>query len=68
MSERLLRPKEVCKLLGVSYTTLRRWIKEGRVKAVQTIGGKYRIPESEVRRILSRAEVREIRAVIYTRV
>jgi predicted site-specific integrase-resolvase len=38
------------------------------VKAVQTIGGKYRIPESEVRRILSGAEVREIRAVIYTRV
>ncbi|MBE9390788.1 IS607 family transposase [Fervidicoccus fontis] len=68
MSERLLRPKEVCELLGVSYTTLRRWIKEGRVKAVQTIGGKYRIPESEVRRILSGAEVREIRAVIYTRV
>ncbi|MGC8678525.1 MAG: IS607 family transposase [Fervidicoccaceae archaeon] len=68
MSERLLRPKEVCELLGVSYATLRRWIKEGRVKAVQTIGGKYRIPESEVRRILSGAEVREIRAVIYTRV
>ncbi|MGC9187625.1 MAG: IS607 family transposase [Fervidicoccaceae archaeon] len=68
MSERLLRPKEVCELLGVSYITLRRWIKEGRVKAVQTIGGKYRIPESEVRRILSGAEVREIRAVIYTRV
>ncbi|HEU97378.1 MAG TPA: helix-turn-helix domain-containing protein, partial [Fervidicoccus fontis] len=44
MSERLLRPKEVCELLGVSYATLRRWIKEGRVKAVQTIGGKYRIP------------------------
>ena len=64
----MLRPKEVCELLGVSYATLRRWIKEGRVKAAQTIGGKYRIPESEVRRILSGAEIKEIRAVIYTSV
>jgi len=38
------------------------------VRAVQTIGGKYRIPESEVRRILSGAEIKEIRAVIYTSV
>lgn len=68
MSERLLRPKEACKLLGVSYTTLRRWIREGRVKAVRTVGGKYRVPESEVRRILSGAETREVRAIIYARV
>ncbi|RLE47946.1 MAG: IS607 family transposase, partial [Candidatus Methanomethylicota archaeon] len=68
MSERLLRPKEVCRLLGVSYVTLRRWIKEGKVRAVQTLGGKYRIPESEVKRLLSGVEVREIRAIIYARV
>ncbi|MEM4970822.1 MAG: IS607 family transposase, partial [Sulfolobales archaeon] len=68
MSERLLRPKEACRLLGVSYTTLRRWIKEGRVRAVRTVGGKYRIPESEIRRLLSGVETKEIRAVIYARV
>jgi len=68
MSERLLRPKEVCRLLGVSYVTLRRWIKEGKIKAVQTLGGKYRIPESEVKRLLSGVEIKEVRAVIYARV
>jgi len=64
MSRRLLRPKEVCDLLGVSYSTLRRWIKEGRIRAVQTLGGKYRIPESEVSGVVSK----EVRAIIYARV
>jgi len=66
--ERLLRPKEVCSRLGISYSTLRRWVKEGRIRAVQTIGGRYRIPESEVRRLLSGVEAREVRAIIYARV
>jgi len=52
--ERLLRPKEVCRILGVSYPTLRRWIKKGWIRAVQMPSGKYRIPESEVRRFLER--------------
>ena len=64
----MLRPKEACKLLGVSYVTLRRWIKERKIRAVRTLGGKYRIPESEVKRLLSGVETREVRAVIYTRV
>ena len=63
-----MRPKEVCRLFGVSYVTLRRWIKEGKIRAVQTLGGKYRIPESEVKRLLSGVEAREIRAIIYARV
>jgi len=36
----LLRPKEACSLLGVSHSTFRRWIREGRIKAVQTLDGK----------------------------
>jgi len=67
-SEHLLRPKEVCRILGVSYPTLRRWIKEGKIRAIQTIGGKYRIPESEVKRLLSGVIGKEVRAVIYARV
>jgi len=63
-----LRPKEVCRLLGVSYVTLRRWIKEGKVGAVRTLGGKYRIPESEVKKLLSGVETKEVRAIIYARV
>jgi putative resolvase len=50
-SERLLRPREVCRRLGISYSTLSRWVREGRIRAVRTAGGKYRVPESEVRRL-----------------
>jgi len=67
MSEKLLRPREACERLGVSYSTLRRWIEAGYVKAVRTVGGKYRVPESEVRRILE-SRAREMRAVVYARV
>jgi excisionase family DNA binding protein len=68
-AERLLRPKEVCQRLGISYPTLARWVREGKIRAVRTAGGKYRIPESEVRRIAEGLSVsKEVRAVIYARV
>jgi len=68
-SERLLRPKEVCRRLGISYSTLSRWVREGRIKAIRTAGGKYRIPESEVRRIAEGLLIsKEVRAIIYARV
>jgi len=67
--ERLLRPKEVCQRLGISYSTLSRWVREGRIRAVRTAGGKYRVPESEVRRVAEGLPIsREVRAVIYARV
>jgi excisionase family DNA binding protein len=64
--ERLLRPKEACQLLGISYSTLLRWIREGKIRAVTTEGGKYRVPYSEIKKYLERRE--ETRAVIYSRV
>jgi len=65
----LLRPKEVCRRLGISYSTLSRWVREGRIKAIRTAGGKYRIPESEVRRIAEGLLIsKEVRAIIYARV
>jgi len=65
----LLRPKEVCWRLGISYSTLSRWVREGRIRAIRTAGGKYRVPESEVRRIAEGLPIsKEIRAVIYARV
>jgi len=68
-TERLLRPKEACQRLGISYPTLARWVREGRIRAVRTAGGKYRIPESEVRRIAEGLPTSsEVRAVIYARV
>jgi excisionase family DNA binding protein len=67
--ERLLRPGEVCRRLGISYSTLSRWVREGRIKAVRTAGGVFRVPESEVRRIAEGLPItKEIRAVIYARV
>ena len=64
-----MRPREVCQRLGVSYSTLSRWVREGRIRAVRTAGGKYRVPESEVRRIAEGVPVsREVRAIIYARV
>ncbi|BDB98682.1 IS607 family transposase [Saccharolobus caldissimus] len=64
--ERLLRPKEACQLLGISYSTLLRWVREGKIRVVTTEGGKYRIPYSEIKKYLEKRE--EIRAVIYARV
>ena len=64
--ERLLRPKEACQLLSISYSTLLRWIREGKIRVVTTEGGKYRIPYSEIKKYLERRE--ETRAVIYARV
>jgi len=43
-------------------------IVEEAAKELRTLGGKYRIPESEVKRLLSGVETREVRAVIYARV
>jgi excisionase family DNA binding protein len=65
----LLRPKEVCRRLGISYPTLSRWVREGRIRAIRTAGGVFRIPESEVRRIAEGLPIsKEVRAIVYARV
>ncbi len=50
--ERLYTMKEASKLLGVTVRTIQRWDKEGKIRCVRTIGGKRRVPESEIKRIL----------------
>jgi len=52
-----LRPKlypvrHACKVLGVSYPTLKQWIYKGKIKTVKTQGGHHRIPETEIDRLL----------------
>jgi excisionase family DNA binding protein len=64
--------REACRILGIANRTIRRWIKEGRIRAVN-VNGRWRIPESEVKRILGQpvSEVqppRLARVVIYARV
>jgi len=53
-------------LLGVTVRTIQRWDKEGKIRCVRTIGGKRRVPESEIKRILGIHEERRI--VGYARV
>jgi len=64
--ERLYTLKEAKKLLGVTTKTIQRWDKEGKIRVVRTIGGRRRIPESEIKRILGLKEERVI--VGYARV
>ena len=67
--ERLLKPREFCEIVGISYQTFKRWVREGRVRVVRLQSGRLRVPYSEVERILGgRPNVREVRAVIYARV
>jgi len=64
--ERLYTLKEAKKLLGVTTRTIQRWDKDGKIRVVRTVGGRRRIPESEVKRILGLREERII--VGYARV
>ncbi len=51
LGAKALRPKEVCERLGISYTTLRDYVKRGYIKPVLTPGGKWRFREEDVRDI-----------------
>jgi putative resolvase len=68
--EKLLKPREFCEVVGISYNTLKQWVREGRVKVYRTATGRWRIPYSEVERILGLRQkyTEETRAVIYARV
>ena len=66
MSERVYTLKEAKKLLGVTTWTIQQWDKQGKIRCVRTVGGRRRIPESEIKRILGLKEERGI--VGYARV
>ena len=66
-NEKLLRVSEVAKILNIHPSTIRLWIRSGRLNAVKTKGGHYRIPETEVIRMLKRVRSKETRAAIYVR-
>lgn len=50
----LLKPREVARLLGVSYPTIKQWILSGKMRSVRTPGGHHRISESALKPFLSR--------------
>lgn len=67
--ERHYTMKEASRILGVSVRRLQIWDKQGKIRCVRTLGGRRRIPESELKRILGIREVNVSgKAVIYARV
>ena len=52
MTEELLTIKEAAKILKVRRETIRRYIKNGYLKAVTLPGGDYRLREKDIQRLL----------------
>jgi len=54
-SENFVRPRDAAVQLQISYPTIKQWIYHRKLQAVKTPGGHYRIPQSEIDRLLYRA-------------
>lgn len=63
--ERYLTPSEVAEIFGMSRSGVIKWIKKGKIKAIE-INGRWRIPYSEVEKLLSGGKVKQV--AIYARV
>ena len=63
----LLTARAAAERLGVGYSTLKRWVRSGRVRTIRTEGGHHRVAEAEIDRLLARqqpeARERSTRAV-----
>ena len=53
-----MRLRDAVKVLGISYSTLKRWIHTSKLRTVKTQGWHHRIPESELDKHLHFAEKR----------
>jgi len=53
-----LRPRDAAVQLQISYPTIKQWIYRGKLRAVKTPGGHYRIPLGEIDRLLYRTRGR----------
>ncbi|MBX6360652.1 excisionase family DNA-binding protein [Pseudacidobacterium ailaaui] len=54
--ESLLTPREAALRLGISYPTIKQWLYRGKIHAVRTPGGHYRIPEAELDGMLHKTQ------------
>jgi molybdopterin-binding protein len=68
--ETLLRARDAAVQLQISYPTIKQWIYQRKLRAIKTPGGHYRIPQSEVDRLLyrSRGHNENERRVTYRRI
>jgi molybdopterin-binding protein len=69
-AEELFRLRDAAVQLKISYPTIKQWIYNQKLRAVKTPGGHYRIPQSEIDRLLYRARGHneEERRVTYQRI
>jgi len=65
--EKLYTTGEVAEVFGVSYVAVEKWAYSGKIKYIRTSGGKYRYPESEVKRLLDE-QMPKGKATVYVRV
>ena len=52
MREKLYTVKQASEILGVHPKTIQKWDREGKIRVIRTPGGRRRIPESEIKRLL----------------
>ncbi|MEJ2774636.1 IS607 family transposase [Sulfolobaceae archaeon RB850M] len=62
----MLKPKEVCQKLGISYRTLQSYVKKGYIQPVILQSGKWRFKEEDVERLMG--IVRKRKVILYARV
>jgi putative resolvase len=67
MFEKLYTTGELAKIFGVSYVAVKKWAYSGKIKYIKTPGGKYRYPESEIKRLLGEKAPKG-KVAIYARV
>ena len=62
----MLKPKEVCQKLGISYRTLQSYVKKGYIKPIVLQSGKWRFREEDVERLMG--IIRRRKVILYARV
>lgn len=57
--QKLYTSKQAGEFLSVNDSSVRRWVREGKINAIKTPGGHNRITETEVQKILTLGILRE---------
>ena len=52
----LLTGRAAAERLGVGYSTIKRWVRNGKVRTTRTEGGHHRVADSEIERLLARQQ------------
>ena len=52
----LLTARAAAERLGVGYSTIKRWVRNGKVRTTRTEGGHHRVADSEIERLLARQQ------------